>query len=160
VAKNGPLARIPGRKHWAGYESDLDIRHAHKLLFGRHVDELQDLFGDNRSIERANESRHMPRAAFQYYIFAFAKFVRSDASRGDADSASPFLRLLIDREKSEPSSVREIWERTKIGGINSRFIQAHGHAALRRLDLRQAATFTHCGGMAVNSLLAQCGRNK
>jgi hypothetical protein len=36
----------------------------------------------------------MRRGAFQYYVFAFAEFVVSDAAVGDPDSASPFLHLV------------------------------------------------------------------
>lgn len=47
----------------------------------------------------------MPRRAFQYYVSAFADFVVSGAAIGDADSASPFLNLLVNREERDPGSV-------------------------------------------------------
>lgn len=53
----------------------------------------------------------MPRRAFQYYVFAFADFVLSDRASGDADSASPFLRLLVSREQRDCGSVAAIYPR-------------------------------------------------
>lgn len=51
----------------------------------------------------------MPRAAFQYYVFAFAEFLMSDRAAGESDEASPFLHLLIGREERDPGSVAEIY---------------------------------------------------
>jgi len=53
----------------------------------------------------------MPRRAFQYYVFAFAEFVLSNKGRGDSDSASPFLNLLVAREQRDRGSVAEIYPR-------------------------------------------------
>lgn len=102
--------RIPGPEEWRGYESDLDVRYAHKLLFGKSIEEVQQHFGGVRSIERADELLHMPRGAFRYYVNAFAKYVTSEAARGDSDSASPFLRLLVNREERDPGSVAEVYD--------------------------------------------------
>ena len=102
--------RIPGHAEWRGYENDLDVKWAHDLLFGKSIDEVQGLFGENRSIERADELLFMPRIPFQYYVLAFAKFVTSEAARGDSDSASSFLNLLIGREERDPGSVAQIAE--------------------------------------------------
>ena len=90
--------RIPGSADWLGYESDLDVRHAHEILFGKSTGEVQKYFGGVQSIARADELLFMPRRAFQYYVFAFAEFVLSPDGVGDPDSASPFLRLLVSRE--------------------------------------------------------------
>jgi hypothetical protein len=107
-----PFRSVPDASDWAGYEDDLDVCYAHKLMFGKSVDDVVNLFGD-QSIERAGELLFVPRAVFQYYVFAFATYVLSDAALGDSDSASPFLRLLVDRETREPGSVREIYSRMK-----------------------------------------------
>jgi len=104
------LRKVPGADAWLGYESDLDVRYAHKLMFGKSTSEVQGHFGGVMSIERADELLFMPRRAFQYYVFAFAEFVLSDGATGDADSASPFLRLLVNREKRDPGSVAQIYE--------------------------------------------------
>jgi hypothetical protein len=101
--------KIPGRDAWSGYEDDLDAKYAHKLLFGKSTADVQALFGGVRSIERASELLFVPRPVFQYYVFAFAEFVISDRAVGDSDSASPFLRLLVNREERDPGSVAEVY---------------------------------------------------
>jgi hypothetical protein len=103
--------RVPDAEDWAGYENDLDVRYAHTLLFGKSAGEVQDVFGQGRSIERADELLFAPRKVSQYYVFAFAAYVVSDAAAQDADSASPFLNLLVNREKKDPGSVKEIHKR-------------------------------------------------
>lgn len=102
--------KIPWQVEWPGYQQDLDIKSAHKLMFGKSTTEVQELFGGVRSIERADELLFMPRGAFQYYVFAFAEFLQTDAATGDSDSASPFLRLLINREERDPGSVSKIYD--------------------------------------------------
>ncbi len=102
--------RIPGREEWLGYEADLDVRHAHKLFFGKSLDEVQRHFGGVQSIGRMDELLFMPRRAFQFYVMAFAQFVRSDAARGDSDTASAFLTLLLNREQRDPGSVGQVFE--------------------------------------------------
>ena len=102
--------KIPGSTEWNGYETDLDVRYAHKLIFGKSLDDAQEHFGGVQSISRADELLRMPRGAFQYYVLAFAQFVTSDAACQDADSASSFLRLLINRERRDPGSFAEIYD--------------------------------------------------
>jgi hypothetical protein len=102
--------KIPGRAEWIGYEHDLDVKYAYKLLFGKTSAEIQKYFGGVRSIERADELLFMPRLVFQYYVFAFADFVTSQSAVGDPDSASPFLRLLVSREQRDVGSVSEIYQ--------------------------------------------------
>ena len=101
--------KVPGRAEWSGYQDDLDVKYAHKLLFGKSIDEAQQYFGGVRSIERASELLFMPRPVFQYYVFAFAQFLLSEEGVGDPDSASPFLRLLVRREERDPGSVAQIY---------------------------------------------------
>jgi hypothetical protein len=101
--------KIPGAIEWSGYRDDLDVRYAHKLLFGKSSAEVQRYFGGTRSIERADELLFMPRLAFQYYVFAFADFMLSVAATGDSDSASSFLRLLVAREERDVGSVATIY---------------------------------------------------
>jgi|SRR6185312_1482149 len=102
--------KIPGPDAWAGYQDDLDVKYAHKLFFGKSTAEVQQYFGGVQSIERADELLFMPRRAFQYYVFAFAEFVVSNAAAGDPDSASPFLHLLVNREERDPGGVSEIYQ--------------------------------------------------
>jgi hypothetical protein len=99
---------IPDAKDWAGYQDDLEIRYAHKLYFGKRIDEVHSLFAQGRSIERASELLFAPRRVFQYYVFAFATYVLSDSAREDSDSANSFLLLLINREQRDPGSVKQI----------------------------------------------------
>lgn len=101
--------RIPGKEEWAGYESDLDVKDAHRLMFGKSLDEVQHLFGGARSISRADELLFMPRRAFQYYVLAFAQYVMSPNAAGESDTASPFLGLLVAREERDPGSVSQVY---------------------------------------------------
>ena len=120
-----PRAKVPGVGEWAGYEADLDVRHAHKLMFGKTREEVQGLFGGVHSIERADELLFMPRRAFQYYVLAFADFLASEAARGDSDSASSFLRLLVSREERDPGSVSQIYEQLRDGALQVASNQKH-----------------------------------
>src|SRR3984957_2858125 len=40
-----PKRKIPGSIEWSGYKDDLDVRHAHKLFFGKPISEVQQYFG-------------------------------------------------------------------------------------------------------------------
>ena len=96
-----------------GHDLDLDVADAHRLMFGKSIDEVQRHFGSFKSLSRADELLHMPRNAFEYYVFAFAVFVQSPAAAHDPDSASAFLRLLLSREAREPGSVRRLYPRLR-----------------------------------------------
>ncbi|HKZ18275.1 MAG TPA: hypothetical protein VJ161_12510 [Geobacteraceae bacterium] len=100
---------IPDAGDWAGYKDDLDVKYAHKLLFGKSIQEVIHHFARS-PIERADELLFMPRKAFQYYIFAFTEHLESDESIGESDAASPFLNLLLAREEKDPGSVMEIYD--------------------------------------------------
>ncbi|MFA7174662.1 MAG: hypothetical protein WC340_14860 [Kiritimatiellia bacterium] len=100
--------QIPDESAWHGYESDLDVNYLHGLFYGKSIEEVQNHFGEGRSIERMGELLFSPRPIFQYYVRAFARFVLSPAAAGDSDSASPFLSLIEEREKRDPGSVRNI----------------------------------------------------
>lgn len=95
---------------WSGYETDLDVRDAHRMMFGKSIEQVQKYFGNVHSISRADEFLFMPRGAFQYYVLAFAQFLKSDRARGDSDSASSFIRLLLAREERDPGSVAAIYD--------------------------------------------------
>ena len=94
-----PPRQIPTADDWRGYETDLDVRDAHRMMFGKTNDQIQSLFHRGRSTSRASELLFMPRKAFQYDVFGFAQYLMTDAARGESDSASPFLHLLVNREK-------------------------------------------------------------
>lgn len=110
IVKRNKVVKIPGPEEWAGYQDDLDARHAHSFWFGRSLDDVQKDFRGGRSIERGDELLFMPRGAFQFYIFAFAQYVMSAAAIGDSDAASSFLGFLTAREKRDPGSVAHIYE--------------------------------------------------
>lgn len=101
--------KVPGPDAWAGYRDDLDVKYAHKLFFGKSTAEVRQYFGGVQSIERADELLFMPRRAFQYYVFAFAELVVSNAATVDPASASAFLHLLVNREERDPGGVSEIY---------------------------------------------------
>jgi hypothetical protein len=101
--------KVPDKADWDGYKEDLDVRHFHKLAFGKTIDDIQQYFGGGRAIERADELLFAPRAVFQYYVFAFVKFLMGESGEGESDAASPFLSLLEEREKKDPGSVSEIY---------------------------------------------------
>jgi hypothetical protein len=110
VCKN--YGDIPGSDAWEGYEDDLDVSYAHSLFFGKSINQVMKHFSANGiCIERADDLRFMPRKAFQYYIQAFTEYLHSRRAAGDADAASPFLELLIDREERDPGSVMEIYDK-------------------------------------------------
>ncbi len=71
-----------GPEDWAGHH-DIDSRNVHAFWFGKSLDEVQQFFSGGRSIQRGQELLFMPRRAFQFYIFAFAQYVMSDAAVGD-----------------------------------------------------------------------------
>jgi hypothetical protein len=102
--------KIPGVMEWSGYETDLGVRDAYRMMFRKSIEEVQGYFGDVHSISRADELLFMPRGAFQYYVLAFAEFLKSDRAQGDSDSASSFIRLLLAREKRDPGSVAAIYD--------------------------------------------------
>lgn len=101
--------RVPGAKEWQGYDADLDVRYAYKLLCGKLTSEVVQHFAGARCIERADELLFMPRAAFQYYIFAFVEYIRSAQAEKDSDAGSVFLRLLAGREQKDPGSVKAVY---------------------------------------------------
>lgn len=103
-----PVGKIPDERDWLGYESDLDVTHFHRLVFGKPNVEVRHLFRDN-AIERMDELLFAPRRVFQYYVHAFGQYVVSVEAKGKSDVASPFLTLLEAREKRDPGSVRQIF---------------------------------------------------
>ncbi len=101
--------QVPGKVEWAGSENDLEARYAYRLYFGQSTADVMYDFREH-VIERAIELRSVPRAVFQYDIFAFVDlFALPGESVEQSDCASVFLHLLCDRERSDPGSVAEIY---------------------------------------------------
>jgi hypothetical protein len=122
---------IPGAEEWTRQNDDVDARNVHAFWFGKSLDEVQPHFAGGQSIQRGDELLFMPRRAFQFYIFAFAQYVMSDAAIGDADGASAFLRFLAARETEDPGSVSQIYEQLQptiefVAESQARFAAAHG----------------------------------
>ena len=120
---------IPGPEEWSGY-NDIDARNVHPFWFGKSLDEVQKYFAGGQSIQRGDELLFMPRRAFQFYIFAFAQYVMSDAAIGDPDGSSAFLRFLITRETEDPGSVAQIYDQLGptlefVAESQARFAAAH-----------------------------------
>ena len=101
----------PSREEWGDLE-DLEVKSGYNLFGGKTIEEAMPLFIGN-PIERAAELRRAPPAVFNYYIFCFADFLTSPDSEGESDSASCFLRLVLDRITSQPASVGAIYARLK-----------------------------------------------
>lgn len=100
---------VPDASDWSGLDQDdLDAPYFRDLFFGKSIVQVQEYFGEGKSIERSAELLVVPRRVFQYYIHAFAHFLKSEAAAGDSDSASPFLGLLLAREEVDPGSVCSI----------------------------------------------------
>jgi hypothetical protein len=104
--KNAP---IPGEDAWAGHADDLDAHYAYKRLHGKSIAEVIAIYCANQYEADADSYRSMPRAAFRYYIFAFAGYLREPAARFMSDAASVFLKVLLYREQAEPGAVRAIY---------------------------------------------------
>jgi hypothetical protein len=103
--------RAPSRAEWGDLE-DFEVRSGFKLFGGKTIEEAMPSFIGN-PIERAAELRRAPRPVFNYYIFCFANFLCAPESEGESDSASCFLRLVLDRITSQPGSVDAVYTRLK-----------------------------------------------
>jgi len=130
IQKRKKVAKIPGVEEWAGYQEDFTARNAHAFWFGKSADDMQPFFGGSQSIQRGQELLYMPRQAFQFYIFASAQYVMSEAAIGDSDAASGFLTGLIAREKRDPGSVAAIFPRLEptidfVAASQARFDASH-----------------------------------
>jgi hypothetical protein len=106
---SGANMNVPDDSDWDGYESDIEVAYLHNLFYGKSIEEVKGYFGYGKSIERMSELEYAPRPVFQYYVHAFARFLRSEEAVGDSDSASAFLSLLDSRERLDPGCVRSIF---------------------------------------------------
>jgi len=104
------LKKIPDNNAWKGYKDDLDVKYFYDFAYGKSIDEIQNRFGEGTSIERADELLFSPRVVFQFYIQAFVNYIMSEKAKGDSDSASSFIHLLLSREEKDPGSVKNIYQ--------------------------------------------------
>jgi hypothetical protein len=107
--KKENILKIPDEKDWAGYEDDLDVIYAHDLFIGKSIEEATPHFQQN-PVERMDELLFMPTIPFQYYVFAFVRYVMSDSAKNDPDAASGFLSLIEARLEKSPASVIAIMD--------------------------------------------------
>lgn len=103
--------RTPDHEAWGSLD-DLDVRYAFKLYGGKSVAEAMPHFIQS-PIERADELRFAPWDVFAYYVFCFTDFLISDASQGEADCASCFLRLVLGKARAAPQRLRDLYPRLK-----------------------------------------------
>lgn len=102
---------IPSELDWAGYENDVDASWAHSLFFGKSAEDVIEQFQAN-AVDSAENIHRMPKAPFEYYLMAFAKYVLSiDASRtyDAADAASCLLNYVLLNIKQNPSKLNDIY---------------------------------------------------
>lgn len=107
--------RIPTSQDWEDHPEDLDWAYARKIFFGKSLEQAMPLFAEN-PIERAEELRFMPRAPFQYYIRAYARYLMLPEAQHKGEpysAASCFLNLLEDKLKQgaayvTPELLREL----------------------------------------------------
>lgn len=99
--------KIPSLDDWSGYKDDLDASYAFKIFFGKSISEVIPLIHEH-PIERAEELRFMPPAAFRYYIIAFRDYILSEKSREDSDAASCYLNLIEHKIVEEPKTINPV----------------------------------------------------
>lgn len=102
---------IPTRAEWGNLD-DLDVKYGFKLYGGKSLEEVTPFFLRS-PIERVSELRFAPWEIFNYYVFWFANFLISDASKEEADSASCFLHLVLEKARAEPEKFRSLYPRLK-----------------------------------------------
>ena len=89
IQKRQQDVNIPGRRGMGRVRGRLyESREARAFWFGKSLDDVQSCFEDGLSIQRGHELLFMPRRVFQFYTFAFAQYVMSEAAIGDSDAAS------------------------------------------------------------------------
>ncbi len=93
MIENAKAVKIPGAEEWAGYEDDFDARETHAFWFGKSLDDMQSSSRTANPYSAATNCCSCRDAVFQFYIFAFAQYVMSEAAIGDSDAASCFLEF-------------------------------------------------------------------
>lgn len=121
--------QIPTEVDWGDYKADLDQAYAYRVFFGKNLDQVIPEFKRN-ILGRVEDLHFMPAIPFQYYIFAYRKFVLSlQKDDYDApDAASAFLGLIINRLEETPQDVLpvmdDLWDTIKYVASNQSFFDA------------------------------------
>jgi len=100
---------IPGEEEWAWHAYDMDAQYAYERLYGKSIVDVVALYSDNQYQASMDDYLFTPKAAFQYYIFAFAEYLKAPGAKDMSDAASVFLNVLLAREEAEPGTVAAIY---------------------------------------------------
>ena len=87
----------------------LDERHACEIFYGKTLEQAEALFREN-SLYYQEDLMWMGMAAFQFYVQAVIRYLRSQESTGDSDAVKCFAALLefrLERERDELRSVSQ-----------------------------------------------------
>jgi hypothetical protein len=100
---------IPSTDDWGDYESDVDIKSAHRIFFGKTNQEVQEDFY-RCVIERADELKFLPLIPFKYYMVGFKYFIEAGNFMmfEAADAASCFMKLVESKLQTQPEYIMPI----------------------------------------------------
>ena len=119
--------RPPTREEWGDLKADLDVQFGFQEFGTKTIEEAAPLFADN-PIDSASALQFTPPAVFNYYVFAFAAAATSPDSRGQAELASSFLKLVRSRAVDQPETLAPVWPRLAPAVIAVAEQQAFYHA--------------------------------
>jgi hypothetical protein len=97
---------VPEEKDWGDYQSDLDRKSAHDLFAGHTNEQMRPYFRQN-PIERTDDLRWMPEAAFRYYMLGFRDCLvdRDFDFLETSNAANCFLGLIIEKLEKQPEVI-------------------------------------------------------
>jgi hypothetical protein len=86
--------QIPSRADWGEIDqNDLDAKWAFDTFLGKSLAEAEAMFERN-ALYYQEDLQSMPAVPFNFYAWAFVKYITSDRAKGDSDGASSFLYLV------------------------------------------------------------------
>lgn len=85
----------------------LDERWAVGNFLGRTLEQAEELFRES-AITHQEDLMFMGPVAFRFYVPAYAKYLRSAASSGDADAVNCFVSLIRHRWEYEPAELEPV----------------------------------------------------
>ena len=106
------VQQIPSEQDWGDYKNDLDQEYAHRIFFGKSLEEVGPVF-EHGVIERVDELRFMPLIPFRYYVRALSNYVMSKqilANEDSPDTASCFLNLVTEKLREAPDFILPVIE--------------------------------------------------
>jgi hypothetical protein len=107
--------KIPTEKQWGDYRSSLDADYAHRMFAGKTIEEVLPYI-ETSPLDASECLSYMLEAPFQFYIFAFEKFLMSERAFSDplcdsSDGASTFLRLVKNKLAYSPEVIIPVMAR-------------------------------------------------